>query len=109
MAKLKWGWQVLAVSLAMFWAGYLAFDLMPPVLDEKGRIYLINALFLREAVPRCLASEDWLGCLGLLVARLNAVEVYLRTIIVLFSGSIVWWLHIHIEARYSNMLAELSD
>lgn len=99
------GWQVLAVSLAAWWAGYLAFDLMPPVLMDDGRIYLINARFLREAVPRCLATEDGFGCLGLLAARLNAAEVYLRAIIVLCSGSAVWWLHIHLEERYSKMLA----
>jgi hypothetical protein len=100
---MKRGWQVLAVALAVWWAGYLAYDLMPPILIDDGRIYLINARFLREAVPRCLATDDWPGCLGLLVARLNSIEVYCRAIIVLISAAAIWPLHVRLERRYTKM------
>lgn len=100
---MKRGWQVLAVALAVWWAGYLAFDLMPPVLIDEGRIYLINARLLREAVPRCLATEDGPGCLGLLVTRLNSIEVYCRAIIVLISAAAIWQLHVRLGRRYTKM------
>lgn len=103
MAKLKRRWQVLAVALAVWWAGYLAFDLLPPIRTDAGRIYLINASFLREAIPRCLATEDWPGCFGLLVDRLNAVEVHCRAIIVLVTGIAVRWLHARLCQRYTKM------
>jgi hypothetical protein len=103
VAKLRRGWQVLAVALAVWWAGYLAFDLMPAVLIDDGRIYLINARFLGEAVPRCLASEDRLGCLGLLVTRLNTIEVYCRAITVLISGAATWRLHLRLRRHYTRL------
>jgi len=103
VAKLNRGWQVFAVVLAVWWAGYLAFNLIPPVLVDEGRIYLINARFLREAIPRCLASEDWLGCFGLLGVRLNSIEVYSRAITVLISGAASWRLHVRLGRHYKRM------
>ena len=94
---------MLAVGLAVWWAGYLVFDLVPPIRVDDGRIYLLNAGFLGGAAPRCLATENWLGCVSLLIARINSVEVYCRAVIVLFAGAAVWRLYAHLSLQYTKM------
>lgn len=103
MAQLKRRWQMLAVGLAVWWAGYLVFDLVPPIRVDDGRIYLLNAGFLGAAAPRCLATENWLGCFGLLMARINSIEIYCRAVIVLLAGAAVSRLHTHFSLQYTKI------
>lgn len=103
MAELIRSWRILAIGLGCWWAAYLAFDLVPPILLGKEGVYLINARFLRDAVPRCLAKDDWVGCFGILVSRINAVEVYSRLVIVLIAGAGVNAMHQLMWRRYRLM------
>lgn len=79
------------------------FDLVPPILAIDDRVYLINARFLGTAVPRCLATEDWFGCLHIAWSRVNKIEVYCRAIIVLSNGAAIWRLHASLALRYTKL------